>query len=263
MHAMASEIAAAENPTRLFFARLLELDNKIIGFVICATAAYDWFVLYHELDRAALFYRFGFYALVSLNLLSILSSAVFLTCTGLILLALQRPLSRYQAAVPNLVSILAAFTTYLFVWTPTGNLMQVNVYLAYALIIGGSFAMLTSLLFLRRAFSVTPQARLLVTSGPYSLVRHPMYVGSILLTLGLTFLVDSPQAIGLFFICACLQIWRALYEERLLEATFTEYRDYKKRVGRFVPKFNFGNTTRVQAEAVEINSRLSVPGAGP
>jgi len=237
----------------------LELDNKIIGLIICATAAYNWFVFYQEMEKAILYFRFGIYTLVSLSVLSIFLSAVYLTCAGIILLLLKRPISRYKTAVPNLVSILAAFVTYLFVWAPRGSFTHVNVYFSYLLIVAGSFTMLASLLVLRRAFSVTPQARLLVTAGPYALVRHPMYVGSILVSLGLALLVDSPQAIGLFLVCGCLQIWRALYEERLLERNFADYAEYKRRVGRFIPRFRL----RGAAHNLEAGVERSVPSPLP
>src|SRR5947209_4734543 len=39
----------------------------------------------------------------------------------------------------------------------------------------GAYVGLWSLLRLRRAFSIVPQARTLVTAGPYRIVRHPVY----------------------------------------------------------------------------------------
>jgi protein-S-isoprenylcysteine O-methyltransferase Ste14 len=262
MCGMPDQLARAESGPRSLFGRLLELDNGIIGLFICATAAYDWFIFYQELGRAAPYYRFGIYALASLSVLSIFFSAVYLTGAGIILLLLKRPVSRYKTAVPNLVSILAAFATYLFVWAPKGSFMHVNAYFSYLLIVWGSFVMLASLLVLRRAFSVTPQARRLVTAGPYALVRHPMYAGSILVSLGLAFLVDSPQALGLFFICGCLQIWRALYEEEILEASFAEYADYKNRVGRFVPRLKpYGAVHNL--ESVQRSAKLPMPHVAP
>jgi protein-S-isoprenylcysteine O-methyltransferase Ste14 len=116
----------------------------------------------------------------------------------------------------------------------------VNVYIALSLVIFGTLLVLTSLIFLRQAFTVTPQARFLVTSGPYPIVRHPMYVGNIISLLGLALLIDSGQAIALFIICAALQIRRALYEERLLRSTFQEYADYQTRSVNFVRGLSCG-----------------------
>jgi hypothetical protein len=56
--------------------------------------------------------------------------------------------------------------------------------------------------------------------------------------LGLALLIDSAAAAGLVFICGCLQVGRALYEEKILQANFLEYADYKARVGRFIPRLS-------------------------
>jgi len=45
------------------------------------------------------------------------------------------------------------------------------------------------LLTLRSAFSLTPEARTLVTSGPYRFIRHPLYAAGLLI--GLVLLLDS------------------------------------------------------------------------
>jgi protein-S-isoprenylcysteine O-methyltransferase Ste14 len=219
--------------------RLLSLDNNIFGIFICATAAYDWRILYQGLDGVTLLYSNGVYALPTLSTLSIFVSALYLTCAGITLLRLREPVSRYSRAAPNLLAMAAAFATYLFIWMPHGTLLEVNVYVAYSFLLCGTFVMLTSLIYLRGAFSVTPQARLLITTGPYAVIRHPMYTGSLLSLLGLALLIDSAEAMILVFVCGCLQIGRALLEENILEASFPEYTDYKTRVDRFIPRLRF------------------------
>ena len=122
----------------------------------------------------------------------------------------------------------------------------------------------------RQAFSVTPQARFLVTAGPYSVIRHPMYLGNIISLFGLALLIDSPVAIALFFVCSGLQVWRALYEERLLLANIDGYAEYrtelvdlpKLKPARVAPAlvlvltalslFASGNTSTRQASAAAI-----------
>ncbi|MDQ6741518.1 MAG: hypothetical protein M3Z97_01220, partial [Candidatus Dormibacteraeota bacterium] len=42
-----------------------------------------------------------------------------------------------------------------------------------------------ALLYLRRSFSILPEARRLVTHGPYALSRHPLYLGEAVAALGL------------------------------------------------------------------------------
>src|ERR1700704_240325 len=40
------------------------------------------------------------------------------------------------------------------------------------------------LAYLRRSFSIVPEARLLVTGGPYAFSRHPVYLGEIITAIG-------------------------------------------------------------------------------
>jgi protein-S-isoprenylcysteine O-methyltransferase Ste14 len=233
--AVSSATRRVKNLTVAAWSHVLELDNNLLGLIVCALAVYDWIVFYDKLDRTALYYSQHIYTLPSLSILAVLSSALYLTFGGIILLSLKGPLSRYATPLPNLVAVLAGFIVYVFALMPSGSVLRISVYLALSFVVLGTIIILISLVFLRQAFSITPQARFLVTSGPYALIRHPMYIGNILWLFGVALLIDSWQAIGFFFACAALQICRALYEENLLERTFPEYTAYKARTARFIP----------------------------
>jgi protein-S-isoprenylcysteine O-methyltransferase Ste14 len=77
----------------------------------------------------------------------------------------------------------------------------------------------------------------LVTDGPFSIVRNPIYSGVIPLVAGLTLLAPNAVAIGAFAaLVAALEIQVRLVEEpHLLRAHDPAYREYASRVGRFVP----------------------------
>ncbi len=69
----------------------------------------------------------------------------------------------------------------------------------------------------------------LVTEGVYSKIRHPMYLGQILMAVGIALFTQG-------FVTLCLSIiwiaqilfWKVL-EERELLVKYPEYKDYKKR----------------------------------
>jgi protein-S-isoprenylcysteine O-methyltransferase Ste14 len=76
----------------------------------------------------------------------------------------------------------------------------------------------------------------LVVSGPYALVRHPIYTGGALFFLGLA-LATSPVA--LVPVVALVVLWRgkATFEETLLAERYPAYEQYRRRVvGAFVPR---------------------------
>jgi protein-S-isoprenylcysteine O-methyltransferase Ste14 len=70
----------------------------------------------------------------------------------------------------------------------------------------------------------------------YAAVRHPTYAGSILGTLSWAVLWSTPAGLALAGVCAAFYVAKARYEERLLEARFPAYVDYRRRVPPFLPR---------------------------
>lgn len=99
--------------------------------------------------------------------------------------------------------------------------------------IGGGFILLSA------SWRVLYQAQrmsVLATSGPYARIRHPQYVGFVLIMIG--FLFQWPTILTLAMLPILLiMYWRlALHEEREVEAEFgNDYRQYAARVPRFLP----------------------------
>jgi protein-S-isoprenylcysteine O-methyltransferase Ste14 len=75
-----------------------------------------------------------------------------------------------------------------------------------------------------------------ISTGPYALVRHPMYSGTLLAVLA------SPPALGSWWgllpalLAIPMLVWRILDEEKLLNAELPGYADYTRKVPyRLVP----------------------------
>jgi protein-S-isoprenylcysteine O-methyltransferase Ste14 len=82
---------------------------------------------------------------------------------------------------------------------------------------------------LGNAFSVTPQARMLVTRGIYSRVRNPIYVFGTVVIVGLILYFRVPIFLLVLLILVPMQVLRARAEARILEQTFgDDYRRYKR-----------------------------------
>jgi protein-S-isoprenylcysteine O-methyltransferase Ste14 len=92
------------------------------------------------------------------------------------------------------------------------------------------------LAYLRRSFSIIPEARRLVTGGPYAFSRHPVYLGEIITAIGVNLATAgwaSALAVVYFVICELL---RMRWEEGVLARAFpADYPAYAARVPRYVP----------------------------
>ncbi len=216
----------------------LYYDNQLIGALLLVIAGHSWFELFRRFRDLKPFIAHGLYTLPAVNLLVLASSAVYITAVSIISLVAKNPQAKYDTLAPNLITLTAAFSVYCFGLLPASESPIMPVLVPLSMMALGGALILFSLVFLRRAFSVTPQARHLVNKGPYAIVRHPMYDGNIITFLGLAVLVGTLPAMLLFLVTAALQIYRANREERLLENTVPDYAAYKARVGAFLPKWS-------------------------
>ena len=114
---------------------------------------------------------------------------------------------------------------------------------ATSLVLAGDFValvaciwLLAAVLVLGRCFGVLPEARGLVTRGPYGVVRHPVYLGELAACAGL--LLAAPTAWNLFVAAVFVgaQALRMRLEENELGAHFPEYARYAAETPRLFPR---------------------------
>lgn len=103
------------------------------------------------------------------------------------------------------------------------------------LAVAGVAWLLASVLALGRCFGVLPEARGLVTRGPYRVVRHPVYLGEIAACAGLVLGALSPWNFGCLVVLCVAQSVRMGLEERALTREFPEYRAYAARTPGLIP----------------------------
>ena len=139
---------------------------------------------------------------------------------------------------------------FLIVWLADSFFLDTSTVLSeYAsllirLVIAGLALLMTAFLFRSciAAFSHDEGPSGVISGGGFRYVRHPMYLGCILFYLGLAISTGSLYSIAMLVMIFVFYDYMATYEEKLLELRFGEgYRSYKKRTGKWVPRFGKGN----------------------
>jgi protein-S-isoprenylcysteine O-methyltransferase Ste14 len=112
-------------------------------------------------------------------------------------------------------------------------------YLGFGLIIFGIIINLwTDSLFKKKQTTVKPyeMPNFFVTSGPFKLSRHPMYLGMMSILLGVAIFLGSliTFAFPIIFIIIMEKLFIPLEEKNLEKKFCNQYIDYKKRVRRWI-----------------------------
>jgi protein-S-isoprenylcysteine O-methyltransferase Ste14 len=75
-----------------------------------------------------------------------------------------------------------------------------------------------------------------VSTGPYAVVRHPMYSGALILMVGIPLALGSWWGLALIVPILAGLVWRLIDEERFLSRNLSGYPDYMRKVRwRLVP----------------------------
>lgn len=75
----------------------------------------------------------------------------------------------------------------------------------------------------------------LIKTGLYKYIRHPIYTGIFLATIGLGFFNNSLWQICIAVTLLILFYFKSSYEESLLIEKYKEYKNYKETTNRFFP----------------------------
>ncbi len=126
-------------------------------------------------------------------------------------------------------------------WKGLVNVHWILCFAGYGLYLMSSFLQWKALADLGVAYSPDIELRAdqpLIQSGLYGWIRHPLLVGGVLESIGMTLSLNAPWTTGLsllVFVPVIRQRWHE--EEKALFAHFGEsYRAYSEQVGAFFPK---------------------------
>jgi protein-S-isoprenylcysteine O-methyltransferase Ste14 len=116
--------------------------------------------------------------------LSVIAYLVILTATA----ALRRaPLRRARGVEPRITALCGSFFITAVVLFPRRELSAAASCISTVVVLLGDVIAIVVLIQLHRSFSIMAEARRLVASGTYRVIRHPLYLAEEVMTIGVLF----------------------------------------------------------------------------
>lgn len=204
--------------------------------------AYSLFVLIRDLfsfaDQIlvdpARFERFD--TALAVAVLARVSFWMFVASVAILPVFRLRPIAKSEYLAPRFAALVSVCLPPLFALLGRAPADLVLNSVSVGLGILANVFSVVALSFLGRSFSIMPEARRLVHSGPYSLVRHPLYLCQIvgLVAIGLQY--RSLPATALLLSIVTLLVARALWEEEVLIRAFPDFTAYRSQTPFLIPR---------------------------
>jgi protein-S-isoprenylcysteine O-methyltransferase Ste14 len=224
----------AAKQTKLY--DLLAATPLIAWYVYCAVQQFS--PLTTQIELAWLMAKTDVTAMDAVFVTRLLSSLAimgFITVLIVFLVMRRKPKARAPGIYGRFVAVSGTFLGLGIVLLPPQELSPAIYSTSAVLVLGGTLFATYAVLGLGRSISVLPEARGLVTRGPYAMIRHPLYLGELVALSGVTLQYFSGWALLLLGLQCAFQVERMRNEERVLSQVFPEYREYMARTARLVP----------------------------
>jgi protein-S-isoprenylcysteine O-methyltransferase Ste14 len=119
-----------------------------------------------------------------------------------------------------------------------GPLLLLAVGMGTILIVIGAWLIFAGIRGLRESVTPMPKPKpdgSLIVEGPYAYVRHPIYLGVMLVAFGWSVAMDSLLALIVALVYAVFLDLKSRREEAWLRAQYPDYAEYAARTKKFVP----------------------------
>jgi protein-S-isoprenylcysteine O-methyltransferase Ste14 len=147
----------------------------------------------------------------------------------------DKPVAKSRGMLPRIFGVVGTFMGVGILQLKVAPLSLPMQILAAALIGIGSLGSLLVLYRLGKSFSIMPEARKLVTGGPYAYARHPLYTVEMITIVGTALQFAAPWSWLIALVVVTLLWIRSHFEEQVLEEAYPEYAVYRARTKRFIP----------------------------
>jgi protein-S-isoprenylcysteine O-methyltransferase Ste14 len=174
-------------------------------------------------------------AVYGINIAMRMSSIAFLFLLAIMAVVRRRARGKARGVEPRISALAGTFLVSTVALFPRRELSVGGEIAATMLTLLGTALAVYALTQLGRSFSVMAEARRLVTSGVYGIVRHPLYVAEEIAAIGLVIQFLSYWTLLLLAMHAGFQLRRMRNEEAILIGTFPEYGAYKEKTARLIP----------------------------
>ena len=159
----------------------------------------------------------------------------FLGLMSILFLIRLEPIEKARGIVPRIMAIAGTFFMSLVTFFPRAHLTVIQTVIASSICLVGTAMSIFVLTHLGRSYSLMAEARRLVTTGPYGIIRHPLYVMEELAAFAVLIQFLSFSTVFIFLVHALIQLQRMKNEEAVLEKAFPEYQAYKSSTARLIP----------------------------
>lgn len=146
------------------------------------------------------------------------------------------PVKTARGIEPRISALIGCFATVTLIAVPRIEVAPQLEVMADLITIVGFVLCIWCLWWLGRSFSILAQARVLVTAGPYQIVRHPLYACEAIVLLSIILRNPTWPTVGVGMIVVAFQYRRIVNEEKVLRASFPEYQEYAQRVPMLLPR---------------------------
>jgi protein-S-isoprenylcysteine O-methyltransferase Ste14 len=174
-------------------------------------------------------------AVYAINIAMRLSTIAFLMLLVTTTALRTRPTGRARGIEPRISAVVGTTIISALIFFPRRELSIAGEIASILLILTGNTLAVLVLGRLGRSFSVMAEARRLVTSGAYRIIRHPLYLAELTASFGVLLQFLSYWTALLFAVLIAVQLRRMRNEEVVLSESFPEYLAYKERTARVLP----------------------------